>query len=202
MLEVEQLSCERADKALFTNISFILEPGQLLQLRGANGSGKSTLLRILAGVSQAFDGGVRWKGQPIPHCYTEYAAERIFIGHKSAVKASLTPEENLQSLSEMSGRYDSQRCRSALERVGLAEWLDTPCGQLSAGQQRRVALARLLCSDARLWLLDEPLTALDDGAIKELSQIMDEHLDRQGMIVLSTHQRLPNSTNTQELWLS
>lgn len=189
MLEAVQLSCLRGERTLFTDLSFTLPPGELLQIAGANGSGKTSLLRILCGLSAAAAGEVRWnqaraQGEP-------FHRDLLYISHHAAVKEELSALENLLIASTFAATpLTKNQALEALARMGLEGREHLPTKVLSQGQKRRVGLARLLVSNAPLWILDEPLTALDARAVELIQARLAEHLARQGMVVLTTHQAL------------
>jgi heme exporter protein A len=186
MLEAAELECERGARSLFRGISFAVKAGELLRIAGANGSGKTSLLRILCGLAAPSAGVVRWKGQPIAALREEYARELVYLGHAPAVKDELTPLENLAIACRLAGRPAGARAlRGALERLRVPE---LPVRKLSQGQRRRAALARLLVSDAPLWLLDEPYSALDTEGVAALNARIGEHTAAGGAVVYSTHQ--------------
>ncbi|MFL9625823.1 cytochrome c biogenesis heme-transporting ATPase CcmA [Aeromonas jandaei] len=192
LLQVNNLSCVREDRTLFEHLSFTVSPGDLVQIEGPNGVGKTSLLRLLTGLSQPFSGEVLWNGENIRACRDEYHASLLYLGHQPGVKAALTPFENLTFYQRLhhSAQTESDVWQ-ILARVGLAGFEDNPTGQLSAGQQRRVALARLwLCNQPSLWILDEPFTAIDKQGVKVLEQLFLAHADRGGMVILTTHQDL------------
>ncbi len=186
MLEAHNLSCIRDDHALFAHLSLTLSAGELLQVEGANGAGKTSLLRILAGLSQPERGQVCWQGQPIGRCRDRYQSSLLYLGHKPGIKAGLTPLENLAFLHQV----PEAALWQALACVGLAGYEDLPAGQLSAGQQRRVALARLWLSRASLWILDEPFTALDQAGSTALLARLCAHAEGGGLLLLTSHQPL------------
>ncbi|MDH3638347.1 MAG: cytochrome c biogenesis heme-transporting ATPase CcmA [Gammaproteobacteria bacterium] len=181
------LGCERNDQLLFSDLEFRLGPGELLQVDGPNGSGKTTLLRILCGLLPPDEGEVFWCGTAIRKIRTEYFANLLFVGHKLGIKDELTPVENLRIDRALRGSQCQVTPREALKSMGIVDHQDVPCRFLSAGQRRRVALARLLVSQAQLWILDEPLTALDKHGQKMMRDILIEHAGRGGMSVFTTH---------------
>ena len=191
MLEVIDLSCTRGEQALFANLDFVLNAGELLQVQGENGKGKTTLLRTLCGFVQPLAGEIRWQGQKIRELADEYYADFIYLGHLNAIKDELNALENLRFSSALAGCVVSDsNAISALRRMGLRGRETFPVKVLSQGQRRRVALARLLVNKAPLWILDEPLTALDVSAVGLMQELIAEHLGNQGMVIFTTHQPL------------
>src|SRR5512135_1425231 len=191
MLEVSDLACARGDHHLFSGLSFTLSAGELMQVQGANGSGKTTLLRALCGFVQPVRGRVLWCGQDIVEWDDAYHAELLYIGHLNAIKDELSALENLQMSGGLAGyTVTEQQALAALRRMGLQRREHLPVRVLSQGQRRRVALARLLIGDAHLWILDEPLTALDVGAVGLMQELIGEHLAKGGMTIFTTHQPL------------
>jgi len=190
MLEVINLSCVRDERTLFHGLSFGVAAGDIVQIEGPNGAGKTSLLRLLAGLSRPEEGEVCWQKQPIRQQREQWHQSLLFLGHHPGVKAVLSPLENL-------GFYHPDRTQSqifdALEWVDLLGFEEVPVAQLSAGQQRRVALARLWLSDAALWILDEPLTAIDKEGVGKLMAQFTQHADKGGTVILTTHQDLPES---------
>ena len=186
MLEAAELECERGARILFRGVSFVLQPGELLRVAGANGSGKTSLLRILCGLTRPSAGEVRWNGQPIARLKEEYTREMVYIGHAPAVKDDLTARENLEIACRLAGQATrSPALAAALARLRVP---DLPVRKLSQGQRRRAALARLLLSEAPLWLLDEPFAALDAEGISLLDGLLGKQADRGGAVVYTTHQ--------------
>jgi heme exporter protein A len=188
MLEAADLTCERGGKRLFKNLSFRLGDGDLLRIAGANGSGKTSLLRILCGLLEPAAGAVRWQGSPIRALREEYAKNIVYLGHAAAVKDELTAAENLSIACLLAGRAaSSSGVEEALARFAVPP--DKQVKRLSQGQRRRAALARLaLSGSVPLWLLDEPLSALDADGIELLKRLIVEHQGRGGAVVFSTHQ--------------
>lgn len=174
---------------LFAQLSLQLSQGQLLQIVGKNGAGKSSLLRILAGLAQPDDGQLYYKAMLLPESLPAYSANLCYIGHQSGVHEQLTALENLSFWRAASGLNPADDW-ALLAKLGLAGLEDVPCRMLSAGQQRRVSLARLWLTPALIWILDEPFTALDQSAIGLLQQHMLSHLQNGGAIILTTHQSL------------
>ena len=191
MLEVSNLACSRGDHRLFSGLSFALLPGQIMQVQGANGSGKTSLLRTLCGFMMPDEGAIIWRGEDIRELDEDYYAEMLYLGHLNAIKDELSALENLRISAGLSGiELDEKEAITALRRMGLRGRERLPTKVLSQGQRRRVALARLLASDVKLWILDEPLTALDVGAVALIQELVAEHLARQGMVIFTTHQPL------------
>ncbi len=190
LLELRDVSCERDDAPLFEPLSFALAAGDIVQLEGANGIGKTTLLRCIGGLSSRWHGEMRWCGNPLSRRRAEFAAATIYLGHAIGLKAALSARENLQWWTGLRGIDTRAAIDSALERVGLCGYEDNPCYQLSAGQQRRVGLARLFLSDAKLWILDEPFTAIDRRGADELEQWIAARAAAGGAILLTSHQPL------------
>ncbi|MFS7186279.1 cytochrome c biogenesis heme-transporting ATPase CcmA [Serratia proteamaculans] len=194
MLEAKNLSCVRDERTLFNGLSFTVKPGDIIQVEGPNGAGKTSLLRILAGLARPEGGEVCWHGKNTLRHRERYYQDLLFLGHQPGIKAQLTPFENLQFYQAVRTTPDRQAIWQALEQVGLVGYEDLPVAQLSAGQQRRVALARLWLSDCPLWILDEPLTAIDKQGVAELISLFEQHAQQGGMVLLTTHQDLAGVT--------
>jgi heme exporter protein A len=194
LLELQNIACERDDRLLFSSLNATFYAGQLVQILGVNGSGKTTLLRVLAGVSSDYHGQIQWRGQALASVAWEYAQQSLYLGHLSGIKRSLTPLENLRWYAAIQGGETDQTLLKALETVRLAGYQDTPCYQLSAGQLRRVALARLVFTKSIFWILDEPFTALDKTGVLELEVLLKNHLSRGGLVLMTSHQdiQVPN----------
>ncbi|HMX15758.1 MAG TPA: cytochrome c biogenesis heme-transporting ATPase CcmA [Rhodocyclaceae bacterium] len=192
MLTTTGLSCQRGERRLFAGLDLSVGAGQWLYVKGENGSGKTTLLRTLVGLAHAAAGEVRWRGQTLREAGDDYRRELLYLGHHGAMKEDLTPFENLRLASALDGNDLPERDTfAALHRLGLRGREDLPVRFLSAGQKRRVLLARLVTRKATLWILDEPFTALDVKAVDMLSGLIGEHLAAGGMAVLTSHQALP-----------
>ena len=189
MFSVSNLSCTRGDKRLFSGVSFALQPGEWLHLEGDNGVGKTSLLRLACGLSALEQGEIQWQGQPVSRNIDEFRANLAYLGHQLALKEDLTPLENLRADTAIAGRTLSLAdAKAALAQLSLKGREHLPVRVLSQGQKRRTALARLLVSSAPLWILDEPFVALDAAAQKVLSEVINGHLNRQGMVLFTSHQ--------------
>lgn len=187
MLNAQNLTCVRDERVLFNALSFAVAPGEVVQVAGANGAGKTSLLRILSGLASPESGMVYWHGEPIARAREDYHRELLWLGHQPGVKSVMTADENLRFFhpsEPQDARWD------ALAAVGLVGYEDVPVAQMSAGQQRRVALARLWLSQARLWILDEPFTALDVAGVEKLTRRFEYHAAQGGTVLLTTHQPL------------
>lgn len=189
MLRAHGLACDRGDRRLFSGVNLRVQPGEWLQVEGANGAGKTSLLRILAGLSPAAEGRIEWNESAVCDARDEYHARLLYLGHGPAIKDDLSGLENLQASAAIAGHpLEEGTALAALRRIGLRGREELPTRVLSQGQKRRVALARLLCSQARLWILDEPFVALDVAAVDQLCGILDEHLSRGGLLIFTSHQ--------------
>ena len=189
MLEASNLECTRGDYVLFSGLSFTLKAGELIYLRGSNGSGKTSLLRIISGLMTPTAGEVNWDGENIVDLREEFNAELSYFGHYNAIKDVFTAIENLQAANKLAGIESTEdEVLDVLEKMGLQGREDLPTYFLSQGQKRRVALARLLFSKKKLWILDEPFSALDVKAVDLLQSVISGHLENAGMVMLTTHQ--------------
>ena len=190
MLRISKLSCERDDRFLFDKLEHSFPEGSITQLEGPNGAGKTTLLRILAGLFTSFEGDVLWQERPLNEARIEFNSQLLFIGHKSSIKSSLTPLENLRFLIGIQQNITKSELYNALEKVGLRGYEDVLCRNLSAGQQRRVALARLYLTQAKTWILDEVFTAIDKQGVAQLEGFFAEQATKGVTIILTTHHHL------------
>ncbi len=192
MLSATGLACIRGERPLFSGVGFALSAGEWLHVRGANGSGKTSLLRLVAGLSQPAGGDITWNGDSIKAVPGSYRADMLYLGHQAAVKDDLTGAENLQLAARLDGAPlgEDEAC-AALRRFGLNGREHLAVRHLSAGQKRRVLLARLVTRKAPLWILDEPFTALDTRAVEMLGGLVAEHVAAGGMAIVTSHQPLP-----------
>ncbi|GAA5193468.1 cytochrome c biogenesis heme-transporting ATPase CcmA [Ferrimonas gelatinilytica] len=189
LLQAKALTCIREERILFDELSFDVHPGDILQIEGPNGAGKTSLLRILAGLSRPYSGSVFYQNQLIEEARDEYHQALLYLGHLPGVKSELSAEENLNFNLKLAGYHDAPQ-REILAKVNLTGFEEHPAGHLSAGQHRRIALARLWHSEAKIWIVDEPLTAIDKRGVAELEQLFLDHADRGGCVILTTHQDL------------
>ncbi|WP_296259217.1 MULTISPECIES: cytochrome c biogenesis heme-transporting ATPase CcmA [unclassified Pseudomonas] len=190
VLEAVALSCERDWRLLFENLDLRLTAGDMVQISGPNGSGKTSLLRLLSGLMQPTSGDVLLDGKPLTQQRSELAHNLLWIGHTAGIKELLTPVENLSWLCALHRSVATDVIWQALETVGLSGFEDVPCHTLSAGQKRRVALARLYLPGPALWMLDEPFTALDKQGVAQLEAHLAGHCEQGGRVVFTTHHTL------------
>jgi len=194
MFSVSNLCCSRGEKRLFSGVSFSLQHGEYLHLEGDNGVGKTSLLRIACGLSPLEQGEICWQGKSISENRDEFRSNLAYLGHQLALKEDLTPLENLLSHAAVAGRQlPLPEAKDALAQLGLRGREHLPVRVLSQGQKRRTALARLVVSTAKLWILDEPFVALDPAAQNALSEVINAHLTRQGMVLLTSHQAVSHA---------
>lgn len=187
MLTIQNLSCARGEQILFENLNFSVATGELLHVIGKNGSGKSTLLHCILGLIRPTNGAIFWNDLPIIE--TNYQSDLAYLGHKHGLKSSLTVHENLELIRCLASN-NSMPVTEALARLELTTLQNMMVLQLSAGQKQRVALAKLLFLSAKLWILDEPFTAIDSEGAMTLRSMMEQHLANQGAILLTSHQEL------------
>ena len=187
LLETVNLSCLRGDRLLFEGLAVQVAAGETVQIHGPNGSGKTTLLRILCGLQPPAGGHVRWRGRIVVPGAPEMRADVQYVGHAGGVKLDLTPHENLDVAIALGARPTATAADAALARLGLGGFRDVPLRTLSAGQRRRVALARLLTCAAALWVLDEPFTALDARGVAVVDAMLREHTEAGGGAMITSH---------------
>jgi heme exporter protein A len=203
MLEAINLGCARGSRRLFRNLNFAVTEGSCVLLQGANGTGKTSLLRIICGLLEPTEGELRWTGSSTRSLGDDYRQALAYVGHRNGLKDELTPIENLRAARGLHGTELSiDEARAALEKMGLSAEANLPTRFLSAGQRKRAALARLLVSPAKLWLLDEATTSLDASGAKIAEAMISAHLGNGGIAVVATHQDLTFSAgSTQRIQL-
>lgn len=191
LLKVKDLQCIRSERSLFSQLNFQLVSGEVKLLEGRNGSGKTSLLRILCGLSLPDEGEVLWRGKNIRYEREEFLREVLYIGHLASVKGEFTPLENLSLICRLLHTPKTEaEILAALEKLGLRGFEEMPTHYLSAGQKRRVALSKLLLLEAKLWVLDEPLTALDVHGVAFIEELVTHHAEQGGAVIMTTHQEL------------
>jgi len=198
IVSAQKLSSEKQDRWLFKDISFSIKPGQIFHIQGANGSGKTTLLRILCGLTRSDSGQVMWGDKPIAKQHDQYHTQLSYVGHTDGIKQDLTVEENLHVAAVLAqGKQQNNHASNklanldaTLKQVGLYKKKLTFAHALSAGQRRRLALARCLLSDTSIWILDEPLTALDSQGVALVEELLETHTQRKGIAIVTSHQTL------------
>ncbi|MEK6745626.1 MAG: cytochrome c biogenesis heme-transporting ATPase CcmA [Pseudomonadota bacterium] len=197
MLICENLRCIRGDRIIFEHLGFCLQEGSLLLLKGANGVGKTTLLKILSGLLPADGGDILWDNVPLKD-NNYFKNDLMMIGHKSGVKGDATVYENLEFWAKL---YDTEvLIQAALSFYNLQRFADVPAAQLSAGWQRRIALARLIVSPCKLWLLDEPTNFLDEDAVTLTANLIESRVKQGGIVVVASH-IMNSAIATHTLWL-
>ncbi len=189
LLQTRNLGCIRNDRELFVNLDIALSPGQMLVVEGPNGCGKTSLLRILTGLRLADHGEILWRGEPIDRLAGDYYEQVSYVGHHDGVKAELSCLENLR-LARAMGIPSDRDLDDVLDQVQLFRYGDSEAGSLSAGQKRRLALARLLATESMLWVLDEPFTSLDRDSMALFSGLFEQQLRRDGIIVMTSHHEI------------
>jgi len=191
-LRANALTCVRGERTLFTGLNLEVSAGEWLHVRGENGIGKTSLLRLLSGLTKPAAGEIFWNEQLISADPSEYHRNLLFLGHRDSLKEDLTALENLSIATALDGiAVTEDEILLALHRFGLRGREDLPVNCLSAGQKRRVLLARLLLRQAKLWILDEPFNALDVRAVEMLSELILEHIASGGMAIMTSHQEIP-----------
>ena len=190
VLEAREINCWRGDRHILRDVSFGVRAGEFLKLTGPNGVGKTTLIRIVCGLLPPENGTVLWRGKRVSSSNDEYHIEMAYLGHLNSLKADLTARENLRFLAGLRQSLSDADIDAALDRVGILSRGDLVARSLSAGQKRRLALARLLLSGAMLWILDEPVTNLDTAGIELVEELITEHVNKGGLALAAAHQRL------------
>ena len=202
LLALDAVTCVRGLRPLFAPLSLALPAGQWVHIQGANGAGKTTLLRTLCGLAMPETGQVLWQGQPIHQDRAAYQSDLLYLGHALALKGELSALDNLITDARLRGHpLHAEQALHALSQVGLRARAHLPLRVLSQGQQRRAALARLVVSQARLWVLDEPWVALDADSVALLSHQLDAHVRRGGALMFTSHQAAPLATSGQTVSL-
>ena len=191
VLQVHALSCVRGERELFADLNLQVHAGECLHVRGENGVGKTSLLRLLTGLSKPESGEILWKGQAITLDPSQYHRDLLFLGHRDALKDDLTALENIQMYAAIDDiALTQEQALSSLWRFGIRGREHLPVSCLSAGQKRRVLMARMATRQAKLWILDEPFNALDINAVQALQTLIAQHQERGGLIVLTSHQNI------------
>ena len=190
ILKAEQLFCERDDRVLFRELSFSARAGEVIQIKGSNGSGKTTLLRVICGLNDNYHGALKWFNEPIEDNQDDFYSSLIYLGHQVGVNKVLTPVENLRWSVGLRENVTSEAIYEALAEIGLRGFEDSQCFSLSAGQQQRVSLSKLLLGTAIIWILDEPFTTLDVDGVQLLEKLLGDHARKGGVALVTTHHEL------------
>tara|TARA_B100001175_G_scaffold314253_1_gene323246 strand:+ start:247 stop:879 length:633 start_codon:yes stop_codon:yes gene_type:complete len=190
ILKAEQLFCERDDRVLFRELSFSARAGEVIQIKGSNGSGKTTLLRVICGLNDNYHGTLKWFNEPIEDNQDDFYSSLIYLGHQVGVNKVLTPVENLRWSVGLRENVTSESIYQALAEIGLRGFEDSQCFSLSAGQQQRVSLSKLLLGTAVIWILDEPFTTLDVDGVQLLEKLLGDHARKGGVALVTTHHEL------------
>ena len=198
-LSVEKVHVWRGDRHVLKGVSLTLQPRQLLHIRGPNGTGKTTLLRVVCGLLRPEEGRVSWLGHSIASVRSQYQAALAYASHEPALKGDLTALENLRFAIGLKRRVAAEELRESLERTGVAGCADLPTRVLSAGQRRRVAMARILAMSASLWLLDEPFTTLDAAGTDLTAALLQSHVERGGSALVVAHHDLKIDVDMRRL---
>jgi heme exporter protein A len=195
VLEARAINAWRGDRHILRDVSFVLRAGEFMKITGPNGVGKTTLIRVIIGLLPAESGTVLWDDRPIGKARDDFHTNLGYLGHPNSLKADLTARENLKYLAGLRQSIDVISIDQALDRVGILSRGDLPSRSLSAGQKRRLALARLLLADATVWIMDEPATNLDSAGVELVEDLIREHVERGGLVLAAAHQRLLDDAN-------
>lgn len=191
LISAYNLTCIREERLLFDQLTIEINAGDIVQVEGPNGSGKTSLLRILAGLSQPFEGEVFYKNELITKSREDFHQNLLYLGHLPGVKGEMTAQENLNFNLTLQGlSINPIEIEETLALVNLTGFEDSLASHLSAGQHRRISLARLYKSTANIWILDEPFTAIDKQGVHSLEQLFKAHINNDGCVILTTHQDL------------
>lgn len=191
LVSASNLTCIREERLLFDQLTIEIHAGDIVQIEGPNGSGKTSLLRILAGLSQPYEGEVFYKNKTIAQSREEFHQNLLYLGHLPGVKGEMTAQENLRFNLTLHGlAINSIESEETLSHVNLTGFEESFASHLSAGQHRRISLARLYKSTANIWILDEPFTAIDKQGVNSLEQLFKTHIKQGGCVILTTHQDL------------
>src|SRR6266851_4801068 len=199
---VEKVHVWRGDRHVLRGVSLDVHPGELMHVSGPNGTGKTTLLRVVSGLLRPETGSVAWQGRSIAATAAEYQSALAYASHEPALKSDLTALENLRFTVGLKRRVTAAELRSSLERTGVANCADLPARVLSAGQRRRVAMARVLAFRADLWLLDEPFTNLDAAGTDLLRNLLQSHVEGGGLALVVAHHDLKLDCSVHRLELT
>ncbi len=189
LISARGLTCIREERVLFEALDINVSTGDIVQIEGPNGAGKTSLLRILAGLSQPYDGRIYFQDNAVAKQRETFHQDLLYLGHLPGVKDEMTAQENLEFNLALHG-LDNKTAEATLAKVSLLGFEDALASHLSAGQHRRIALARLWQSQAKIWILDEPFTAIDKLGVEKLEQLFIQHADNGGCVILTTHQDL------------
>jgi heme exporter protein A len=201
-LSLDRVHVWRGDRHVLRGVSLTLAPGELLHVSGPNGTGKTTLLRVACGLSRPEQGGVAWLGRPLASVRAEYQCALAYAAHEPALKGDLTPVENLRYMIGLRRPIPMSEIRATLERTGVEACAELPVRVLSAGQRRRVVMARVLAARATLWMLDEPFTNLDVAGARLVSELLAMHVRSGGMALVVAHHALDVGTDVRRLELA
>ena len=197
-LSAESLSCVRGERTLFESLSFSVSTGNALHIVGINGSGKTSLLRLLCGINRADQGAITWNGSSIAN-NINFLKNSAYIGHKDGLKNELSCIENLRTYQKLDSHVDEQKLDDCLAKLQILPCADLMTHQLSFGQRRRLAFARLLLTEYDLWILDEPFTGIDRDGRELIEDICLQHLNKGGLITFTHHQNMENSSLSETL---